>query len=237
MVYGATVNMNFSWIRLFFFIFLLDISPKVLAEEDPKSSCIQSLLTIEQKSELIDQVFKDSFFNPDIYSCYYCNRNVVRLFQQIKLAYPEIEADEIRVLYISTKNNVNKLLARESVKNLRNFQVKKARDGYINGQSHKVIAFPFHVVLEFNGRIYDLDFTDQPTPISSQDYLNEFFLSDNIQSNQTVTQADLHEDLIVYVVPGLRYLTTPEDFTLKMWFHLSIFARFEPMPLVDYLTR
>ena len=118
------------------------------------------------------------------------------LYKSFKAEIPELSPSDFNVIFIapeywvtsSTYENYSKIAYKHPRIN------KNATD----------LKIDFHAVLEYNGRIYDLDYTKEPTPIDKADYIANYFYSKNkkheFQRDKPLTE------LRAVVVPGKHYL-------------------------------
>ena len=97
------------------------------------------------------------------------------------------------------------------------------------------LGWRYHVVLEYQGRIYDLDNTNQPRPVNGQEYLRTFFMTPEIIDKRGGKAKGNRDDLLVFVIPGERYLLTNPEYLDENIFHSLIFSENSPQPLVPYL--
>lgn len=179
-------------------------------------------------TEGLDQVFQKAFHRSAIYECYSCHQNVIRLFRAFQKKYPQIKASDFKVLYIATTNLTQNLNTNAT------FKVNLGRGGFMNGQRVKYVEWRLHVILEHQGRIYDLDYTDKPTPVNKAEYYDSFFTTQNLWSENVKRRLGRLPKLLVYAIPGEWYLDT-DSFTADTdEFHQAIFDTFEGQELEDY---
>ena len=209
---------------------------------------------LSKKADL-DAAFTDIYSDNYTYQCDYCHGNVIRLFESLTHQLPHLQPNEFKVLYITTQKWIEKRTEEAS------FHVQNARDEYSYGfveklfgpkisqalgfkeKPKKFVNWKFHVVLEYQGRIYDLDYTNKPQPIEGADYLDKFFITqETIDKHNDVSGMDYElqgkkEDLFVFVIPGEKYLLTPPHHTNTRSFHSTLLLKNTPVPLVTYLKQ
>lgn len=183
-----------------------------------------------RQEQALDRVFTKAFCDSQIYQPELCHANVIQLFRQFKKYYPDVSPYEFNVLYITTEKWVNELEDSET-----GFHVTSARESYENGEPKVYTEWKYHVVLEFRGRIYDLDYTDQPKPVLAKDYLLSFFMSEElIELYEGELRGDMRE-LLVYVVPGYFYLNMSAEDSSKAETHYQLMQDNSAGSLVGYL--
>lgn len=193
--------------------------------------CLDSLNVTHSRQQKFDQVFKSVYKDWKAYKCEQCHNNTIRLFKAFKDQIPNLKASEFKVLYITTPEWINNFLDRDA------FHVKQARSGYVNGEVALFINWKFHVVLEYRGRIYDLDNSNKPRPSDSHHYLEDFFMDKSLIEEYSGQIRGDREELLVFVIPGDQYLSVSPEYTNNIEFHKSLFKKNTPVPLVPYLER
>ena len=219
--------MFFKQVIVFIAVFTFSASA-VLGQEE--SRCSWLVMSQAEQFEALDAIFSKVFCDSHIYQPDQCHSNVLQLFRQFRRYHPEISPNDFNVLYITTEKWVQDLDASED-----GFHVTTARKGYENGESTEYVEMKYHVVVEYRGRIYDLDFTDQPSPVNAEDYLLEFFMSEElIELYDGELRGDMSE-LLVYVVPGHFYLNLSTEDSSKEQTHVQLMEDNDPQSLVGYL--
>lgn len=213
-------------------IILMALAPLAGAATDPANRCDWLIWDQARQNQALDEVFARVFCDSHIYQEGDCHSNVIALYRQFKRYHPDITPNEFNVLYITTEQWPADIAQIEPESG---FHVTTAREGYENGESVKYVEWKYHVALEFRGRIYDLDYTDQPNPVSAEDYLLNFFMSEElIDLYDGELRGDMSE-LIVYVVPGYFYLGMSQEDSHKKQTHADIMQDHVPRSLVGYL--
>ena len=113
----------------------------------------------------LDTVFRDSFFDSQIYEENRCGQNIERLL--IRLQDSGIELDGLEVFEI-----IN-----QGIENFGLLAAYQARVGYQTNWGH-------HVVLFDGKKIYDLDFTRSPDPRSPSNYFDEMFKNERTRTDR-----------------------------------------------------
>jgi hypothetical protein len=141
----------------------------------------------------------------------HCAANVLSLTRRFK--YAKINLEEASVIYIFKRDKNGD---RDS------FYPQKSRGWTGDG-------WGFHVIMNYKGLILDMDYTNQNTPISIQDYFNDMFLSSTKNTDLLVKVIPAKTFTLVYSGPFAQY---PRTFVNRDTDHL-----FPPQKLEDYLSR
>ena len=182
----------------------------------------------------IDKSFAKLFAEPNIYLRAECEENVVRLYQAIKETHPNVSASDFKVLYIASKEffRFKGVVSRTKVR------TKKARYTYEDGQPSPV-SFNHHVVLEYNGKIYDLEYTDKPVTPTIHDYFKGNFYSAEgiIADPKSKLDRDVpREDLDILVIKGEDYLNqSPREAAKLSFFEKLIDDGTPQVPMLKYM--
>lgn len=195
----------------------------------PYTSPCQQLLLEATRIQELDRVFSTVFCQKGVYKFQMCHSNVIRLYQEFKKLVPHVEPQEFRVLYITTERWRNDFF--DDV----GFHVNRARGGFVKGEFERFLVWRFHVVLEYRGRIYDLDFNNQAKPVEKKQYLHEFFVTHQLIEQYRGELVGPPDELSVLVVPGEEYLNHSDSKVAEMGFHQELVTKYPPQALVDYL--
>lgn len=157
-----------------------------------------------QLMTIVNQQYENLYL-PD-----YCWKNILRLIRAAKKANLDIKKGNVLILYPEAKKNLYPYISSFS-------------PAYASGaptlHQPQEIKWAFHVVLEADKKIFDLDLGLRPTK-SLRDYFNTMFPQYTSEMNY-----GLH-DIWLQVVPALDYET---HLTLDYFHNLSI----EEYPLVS----
>lgn len=144
-------------------------------------------------SQLFNQKFKDSFYDQkNIYASGFCCVNVRDLLA--KMTAEGVDLADAKVLYILNDLHRGSLESSRKKRTLKPVSARKEESNYW--------GWTFHVVLEKNGLIYDLDFTHKPEALSVPEYFTKMFVGKNLKYNpiETITMREIpaHEYLNEY---------------------------------------
>ncbi len=169
------------------------------------NSVLEKTTTFGQKE--MDKRFHKLYHYCSFYGSGFCRSNVYFLLEEIKKLYPQIDLSDFKVLYLTTENRIN----RETQK--AKFYVKDAREGRSKSdvKSHPITGWIYHFILEYNGRIYDLDYTNQISSIAKSTYIKNFFISDHstvLNSKMLDTNAQFvsPEEILLFEVDGEKFV-------------------------------
>ena len=132
----------------------------------------------------LEDLLKEAFDDPNVYKPLQCYENVRSLYNEY--LQPDFQASDFKVLLIFKRSFA------------KYFPVYNGDRAHIfSPKTHRAAAgmvpeWRCHVVLEYRGKIIDLD-SSEPGLISKKDFLNNF------------SKEDL-EDLVVVTVEGKKYL-------------------------------
>ncbi len=115
--------------------------------------------------ESLPEVFRSSFYSGEVHSLADCSSNVWRLIGRSVEAGADLSRAHVLYVLKPTTDDV------QSVSDLRRLHPRHARFGV----GAVTIPWVFHVVLENDGVIYDLDFHRAPRPLKTADYFAEMF--------------------------------------------------------------
>ncbi len=185
------------------------------------------------KTETVDLTFRELFQSKKTYRCLECHGNIKRFLLKLKHQNPNLRWDEFRVLYITHKD-----FPTEPGPDV-GFHVKKARGSLQTPEHTEYVFWNFHVVVEFRGKIYDLDFTDTAQPLYTADYVDQFFISKNeqhdLQAMDGIQLEGSTSDLVVFVIPASSYVNSSFQ-DLNSWdYHLSLYTHSTSVPLLQFL--
>lgn len=108
----------------------------------------------EKSPDDLLSLFKKGYGDDQTYLKGACCDNVCRLVKQMKAA--KLDLTQARVLYLLKQSDEEEGLAPQ-----------KGRQ--------RLQLWSFHVVLELKGQIYDFDYSDEPTPVTSREYFTSMF--------------------------------------------------------------
>lgn len=121
--------------------------------------------------------FSDAFYSK-LYQPSNCYENVIRLVKRFKRRGIPFDAKRARIVYIFTPG--------------RRVQGLATRTG--------PDSWYFHTVLEYEGRVYDLDFTDAPKGVTRAKFLDKMFLGSGEARER------LLDEIRVRPIPANEYL-------------------------------
>jgi hypothetical protein len=207
--------------------------PQALASESAvQYSHCKDLLSDTTPSVFdLESIFRGVFNRKSVYRSRECHANVIRLFAEFKKEIPSLQPQDFKVLYIATSTWASAMYDEKG------FHVTNAREGFRQGELHEFANWHYHVVLEFEGRIFDLDFTDKPQTLDRQSYMEEFFVSAGLIQEYKGRVWGHPDDLLVMVVPGDQYLTHAAQRSHSYEFHKKMLSDYPALPLSVYLAQ
>jgi hypothetical protein len=114
-------------------------------------------------------VFSRSYYDPEVHQLAECGSNVWHLLSRLDRA--GVDLSGAHVLYLFRMKEHEALLAPD---NLRRLHPSFARFGL----GSLSVPWLFHVCLEYQGRILDLDYGHSPQAVSTRDYFASMFSSE-----------------------------------------------------------
>ena len=115
--------------------------------------------------ESVSEVFSSAFYNAEIHSLADCPSNVWRLIDRSVQAHADLSHAHVLYVLKPASEEVH------SNSDLRRIHPLHARSGL----GALTIPWVFHVVLEKDGTIYDLDFHRAPRPMKTAEYFSQMF--------------------------------------------------------------
>lgn len=170
----------------------------------------ESGVLLSDTAQTMSDVFHEAYYNSKIYQVNQCQSNVIRLYNLFASTVTDLNIEDFHVHIIYSKYGI----------------------GTINGPSHKkvlpsrsrnnflydnVVKKPYnlwlyHVVLEYQGKIYDLDYGPKAVVFDSVvDYYNHMFDGQLTvgRFGPSAKKYAVDRELLVYRVPGAAYLRQP----------------------------
>ena len=175
---------------LYIFLTISAFAPSSFGQRIGGNFSCSKIFQIITAEEVI-KAYEKAWNNSKIYCEGYCDSNVTKLFIAIKKTIPGLHANEVNVLIISQPLGRVAESADEGV-----YTALKPR-----GERR---PWKYHVVLEFRGVIFDLDYTDRPLPLPKARYFKEFFDHEMISK------------LVVYVVTGEEYFMSSSKYKVDI---------------------
>lgn len=203
-------------------------SPKSLAQNE-----CEDLLggSAPVSIEKLDAAFSEVFHDPFCYLDGYCNLNVQYAFTALKDRIPELRPEHFKVHFLAPPNwHLDGTV-------LQMFAVRNSRESLNEALNSDVILWSFHVFLSYQGRVYDLDYGNDPKPVPLRDYLRdaEFIQRQTRQGNDESAEILSKEDLLLFEIPGTAYLYLPEDMVKTEGFSRKLVERIPSTRLGDLL--
>lgn len=152
---------------------------------DASGQAIYATVELDQAHADVARVFNLAYFDPRIYRIADCNSNVWRLLK--RLDDQGIDLTQAHVFYILQTTNPDIELSEASLNKLHPL---KARLGIAS----LTVPWVFHVNLEYDGVIFDLDFRHWPHPTAVDPYFRAMFSESERKS------------LYVRAIPATEYL-------------------------------
>jgi hypothetical protein len=186
-------------------------------------------------TQSVEKVFATLHEAENIYQPRECLRNVIRAFRFLKSAIPELEAFHFNVLIIMDPTQIERTRRRSPIARFITPDPAESIFAVIPNRSDSPIM-NFHVVLEFKGRIFDLDDNREESRngMNEKEYFSTFFIRENLIERvvkNTLSKGSTVEELVVYTIPGWVYLGLPVE---KNWglSYIAPFLRRAPAKLV-----
>jgi hypothetical protein len=182
----------------------------LLATPAPVSAKELDLLCLEK---VLAAVFKE----PKIYTASICRRNAQRLAKHLEREVAGFDLKRAQIWYIRADRSEGKKIY--------------AFEGRTNRVNQK--EWSFHYVLEYQGKVLDLDYTDTPTLIDERQYLERMYLG----ASNAVSDAKRNEilqEIRVTKIPADRFIHEETISVYEEW----EFCKFFGCPkLEEVLTR
>jgi len=173
----------------------------------------------------------------DIYRPHECFKNVIRLFRELRNRLPELDQLDFNVLVIMDPAIEQLMRPRSYIAHLLKPNPPPSYFAVIPNRSDGNMM-NFHVVLEYQGRIFDLNDTREISQYgqATSDYFKTFFIQGSAIKNLlkgTDVVGRTPEELYVYTFPGSFYLSLPIE---KSWTISDLYRTFigiKRQPLVE----
>jgi hypothetical protein len=177
-------------------------------------------------TEKVSNAYVTAWDDPCVYRERYCALNVIRLYNYLKKMVPELEPEDFKVIYVTRPGGWDYYIHEFD----KDFSVLRSRVGL---KKAKVLNWRYHVALEYQNRIFDLDFNDHPTISTKDQYVSDLFVSRDLRSEHINLSGSIDE-LAVYSIAGNRYLLARTTKAQKKEFHDWIFRNVVPTPLANF---
>lgn len=156
--------------------------------------------------------FEKAWSTDGVYYQNNCCSNVTRLYHEIKESNPQVKSKDFDVVLI-----VHPKVVTEGITDPKLYFSTLNRRG--QGPGSSLNPWAYHVVLAYNGFIFDLDHSNTPTVSLVGDYLEQQFKPPQIRK------------LAAYIIPGSTYFKYPAGTRELSDFRLSIPDEYAPTPL------
>lgn len=160
-------------------------------------------LSLVEASEALREANKESAKDPEFYRQFHCPVNTSNLYCFIQKKFPRLKPQDFRVIYFVRPGFINTLRWMDFERNFR----MNARGNPVDDKG-RPLTWRYHVVLEHNQMIYDLDQSENPIPLSPEKYLSFMF-----PENLNAPLDRFYGGVRAFVFPGEEYLTLPVEMT------------------------
>lgn len=145
------------------------------------------------------KILKEANEEPGLYCDTTCSQNVHRLYDYIINRHPHLEPKDFHVIYIARPGILD---TRGWIMDNLSFSMDGRNKVWEDGKPRE---WWYHVVLEHNGQILDLDESQNPKPVEVREYFNYMF-PDEFDPRK---KGWWEKKLQAFIFPGEEFLTLP----------------------------
>ncbi len=188
------------------------------------NTCKSALNNINVKGKL-DILFQRAFKNPKIYKPSHCAENSIRLFRfwQANLDNA-LQMKDFKIHYIARP---------ETLQGYKRFFFSTL---FARELSYKEkVSWRYHVVIEYDGDIYDMDYTNTPRVLSARDYFSKDLIDNTFIESLDGGRRSSGNKLRILTIPGEDFFWRQLIYVWETRFIKEMHAEYGSKVLNDYI--
>lgn len=185
--------------------------------------CPQALVGEKDSSGSIEEAFRRAWHERGLFCESVCHENVTSLFLALKKEIPGLDPKDFKVLFITHPKRGGFFET--------GFEVHDTREN----TGRAPLSWGYHVVLEYEGRIFDLS-RAQPMVYEKSEYLNGFIVRSFVDF-AFLKRSGKVSDLVVHAISGEVYLRPDFRYNLRTMGQIDqLLNNHTPTKLVSYMN-